>query len=667
MVQHMNHADTVALGAFALIAFGGLHLWLKMRNRHAGVPWLVWPTVLGVLAVGMAMTERTAQETTTRLKRAVLGFAPTYAVEIERLGHRRIALNTPADNTTYLAIIAAEKRWLAANPVVNDIYTFRRKEAGKAFMAVDSETDYDHNGRYEGEREQRTAIGEVWAPSGPTVEAAYGGRGGFDAAPYTDRWGTWVSAYWPLRDAAGHVEAVVGVDYAAAAWASEVAAARYGTIALTSVVLLILFAATVLAALQRAELAARQITADALREARDAAESANALKSDFLARMSHEIRTPMNGVMGVTELLLSTQLDDKQRQFGELIQRSATNLLHIINDILDYSKIEAEKLNLESIEFDPSQLIKDVGELLANRAHAKHLAFDMSVPLDCPRVLVGDPSRLRQVLVNLLSNAIKFTEQGAVNLVTTWRNDQDKLWLRCEVSDSGIGIGPTHDDLFQPFTQADSSITRRFGGTGLGLAICKRIVDLMQGQIGYKPRDGGGTTFWFDVPLTAIKQDADALRRHAHTSLNGTHGALAVAQPARWHGHALLAEDNSVNQIIAQEMLGSFGFTVSTVQDGQSAVTAVTDLRSTFDVVLMDCEMPILDGQSAAKQIREFEATHHRPPIPIIALTAHAEDSARDACLAAGMNDYLKKPFTATQLHQVLAHCLTMPAALSAE
>lgn len=649
MGQLQANVDIAVLVALSCATLVGLHLWLKHRTGRSGLPWAVWPMVFVVLGCGALMASRVADDTTAKLKRAVLGFAPTYALEIERLGHTRITLQTAADDPTYLSIIAAEKRWLAANPAINDIYTFRRKEPGVAYMIVDSETDYDHNGRYQGDRETRTAIAEVWRPQGTTVDAAYAGTGGFDAQPYTDRWGTWVSAYWPLRDANGRVEGVVGVDYAAAAWANEIVAARLGAIAVTSVVLLILVTATLVATLQRAELAARQAVADALRAARDAAESANALKSQFLACMSHEIRTPMNGVMGMTELLLSTSLDDKQRHFAQLISRSGTALLNVINDILDYSKIEANKLTLEAITFDPVELIEDVVELLGGRAQEKGLRFNTELPIDSPHAVRGDPSRLRQVLINLVGNAVKFTPQGSVDLVVTWQRLENEFICRCEVRDTGDGVDPAHGDaLFEPFVQADNTITRRFGGTGLGLAISKRITDLMGGTIGWQPRSGGGSVFWFQVPLQSVTTELPAIVP-----------SRVIPAHAPLRGHVLVAEDNPINQLIAAETLKLMGLDVALAADGHRALAALTQPDVQFDAVLMDCEMPGLDGRSATRLVREFEAANRqRRRVPIIALTAHAHDSDRDACLAAGMDDYLSKPFTATALRETLARWL---------
>ncbi|MFO1426159.1 MAG: histidine kinase dimerization/phospho-acceptor domain-containing protein [Steroidobacteraceae bacterium] len=443
--------DYILFSAAMLAGTIALHAWLRRRGDR-GLTWPIWLMVRAVRGAGAIATERVDPKTRERLQRAVIGLAPTYAMEVERMGHAAIGLQTAADDPTYLRIIDAEKRWLAANPVVNDIYTFRPIDPTHVALIVDSETDYDHNGRYEGEREARTAIGEHFDLDSPYVSAAMAGRGGLDPVPAADRWGTWVSAFWPLRDAQGRVEAVLGVDYEASAWNREIRGARYAAMGVAAIVLLTLLAGSALFALQRIELVTRQSAAEAMRQARDAAESASRLKSEFLACMSHEIRTPMNGVMGVAELLLGTELQPRQRHFADLILRSATNLLAVINDILDYSKIEADKLVLEDIEFDPHEVVEDVGELLGGRAGAKGLELVVRLPQQSPGRVSGDAGRIRQVLTNLVGNAVKFTDSGEVEVTVRWLElASQRPTLRCEVRDTGPGMdAPTRAALFSP-------------------------------------------------------------------------------------------------------------------------------------------------------------------------------------------------------------------------
>lgn len=342
----------------------------------------------------------------------------------------------------------------------------------------------------------------------------------------------------------------------------------------------------------------------------------------------------MNAVIGTASLLSGTRLDPEQREFVETIQRSGDLLVRLLGDILDLSRIEAGRMVVERVAFDPGALLREIVELVRPRAVEKGLALDLDLDPALPARLGGDPVRLRQVLLNLVGNAVKFTAAGRV--VVSVRREQDSA--RFTIADTGIGIAPdVLGGLFRPFTQADASTTRRFGGSGLGLSISKGLVERMGGTIGADSTPGQGSTFWFTLPL--LEPATPAAPAPAATPV--TVRALRV----------LLAEDNPVNQRMAERMLQRLGHTVQVAPDGAAAVAAVLD--GPFDLVLMDCQMPVLDGYEATRAIRDL--TGERGRVPVIALTANALSGDREKCLDAGMDDYLPKPFRIEELAAMLA------------
>lgn len=579
------------MGCAALVAGVATGL---LRTRVSRPFVLAWLPLAALLASATAWVGRVAGEDERhRLQSLVEGMGPTYALELEGHGHARIGLDTPPDDPLYLELVELEKRWLAANPAMADVYTFRRLDDGTVVLLVDAETDYDRDGRYEGERESRTAIGEVYPEEDveDTLRAAFDGRAGFLSVPVTDRWGTWVSAFVPLHDAAGAVEGVVGVDFPAADWERAIDGAVATRLVVGASLLVLVGVAFLIAGQALGERRRRAEEVTRLEAALRGAEAATAARTDLLRTVSHEIRNPLNGVIGMAELLLETELDPDQRHCAETVHRSGQLLLQTLDGVLDFAKLEAGAMVFSSEPTDVRELAALVVQLFGEAARRKKLEIYAHVEPDVPDRARMDATRVRLVLVNLVANAVKFTSAGEVELRVARRGAGA---LAFAVRDTGVGIPADRiARLFAPFEQADGAEThRRFGGSGLGLFIGRRLGEGMGGTLGVDSHAGQGSTFTLTLPAPAEPDDEG--RRG---SLRGR--TLLVLEPHPRAGEAVGA---------ALAALGARAIVASNVRAAEGAAVAHRP-----DLVLVEASALDAVQASSVLQRRKLVAMTARP------------------------------------------------------
>ena len=648
--------DAVVFAGVVLTVLATAEVLLRAKRGHAGLAWWVWAAVAPVVALALVFGARDEATAKANLRRMVSGMGPTYAHELEASSYLTLSLGTGGDDPAYVREIGRQKDWLALNPAVADIYTFVRDAEGRTRLLVDSETDYDGDGAYSGGREARTAIGELYDEDVPALETAFGGVPVFDDDPYTDRWGTWVSAMYPIFDASGRVHSVLGLDFPAEKWLAAAAEARRGTYAEASVLCVLIVGAGAVYRLLRRELDRKDVQGRLMARSEAAAQEASRAKSTFLANMSHELRTPMTAILGFADLLGAPALPDDERvAHARTIKRNGEQLMRLLNDLLDLSKIESGKFTVESIDCSPLEVLGDVASLLGSKAREKGLVFAVEHAWPLPAAIRSDPLRLRQILTNLIDNAIKFTPAGRSVAV---RASMEGPSLRFDVADTGLGIAAHQmDRLFDAFEQVDASMARRFGGTGLGLPIARELARLLGGDVTVSSGGiGAGSTF-----TARVRAGDPAALTMLTAPPNGAGAPIAGAPAAALACRVLLAEDSPDSQRLLSFMLRRAGASVEVASDGHEAVRKAASAPAPFDVVLMDMHMPGLDGVDATRQLRALGVT-----TPIIALTANAMAEERRRTLDAGCDDFLTKPVEPRRLLACVARWAAMPARAAA-
>jgi signal transduction histidine kinase/DNA-binding response OmpR family regulator len=557
--------------------------------------------------------------------------------------HRQLTDPAQEDGPIYQQAVTPLRSILRSSTSIRFIYTCVLKE-GHVYFVLDPTPRGDADG--DGV-EDHSFLMDRYDEANPVLRAVLaGGPPATDEEPVTDRWGTTISGYAPFHDDLGNAVGCVGVDIDLDQYEQRLDGMRsaMGLGALLALACSILVGVVVTrstASLRHARLMAEE-NAKVLKAERMAAERANRAKDEFLAVMTHEIRTPLNAVIGLADLLIASDADAEQRRHLATIRTSGEHLLSMINDILDHSKIDAGHMTLEELPFSPKESAEEVVSLMQEAANAKGLRLELVIEGPVSERVLGDPVRLRQVLLNLVSNAVKFTDTGGVTI--TLRAAQLGGPISFSVVDTGVGMDEaTRIRLFNPFTQGDSSISRRFGGTGLGLSISQRLVKLMGGIISVESAPGRGTAFAFTLPLCATSRPTTVIQRSRPND-----------QVPSFRGRVLVVDDRGINRQVAVAMIKRLGLTVEEAAEGRAALERLA--RGGIDLVLMDCQMPGMDGPTTTAEWRLREGPGKR--IPVIALSAAVMPTDRERCRLAGMDGFLAKPIRLDLLARELSRFL---------
>ncbi len=666
-------------------------VWLLLRYsqvRHARLLVMLGGLLSMLIAVGgYWLVNHYEQQQRESVRSMLQGYVPLFARGMETRGHAKLTWGTTADDPQYRQLLQTQVLWIQKMPAVENIFTLRRDVVGNLRYVVDSAS-----GRTSEGEPAPTPLGELCVHELPGMHLALQGETVFDESRADDRWRVNISAYEPLYDDEGDIEGLLGVDFRAAEYLWQLRLARGLPLIVVAILqaVLLLSMAMFLGLVRRSEQQqviqaelensnnellriqrelethTEQLTQQnlALTLARHKAEVAVKIKSEFLANMSHELRTPLTAILGYADLLHST-LDPASQErrdpnFDPLralntVQRNGQHLLELVNDVLDFSKLEARKMSIERTQIPSQQIVSEIASLLRIRAHDKGLSLSVQYQNPIPQTIRTDPLRLRQILTNLVGNAIKFTETGSVKILVRYAEATlPEPTMIFEVADTGIGLEAAQlQKLFREFSQIDGTLTRKYGGTGLGLAISKRLAYMLGGDIQVSSTPGKGSRFTLHIAAGRLDQvpliHAPCEGENEQVTLT----PVTAAIPTQLVGHILVAEDGPDNQRLISLILGRAGLTITLVEDGEQAFKMLQEYEAaggSIDLVLTDMQMPVMDGYTLATRLRENGYLK-----PIIALTAHALAGDREKCLAAGCNDYTSKPIQRAQLLEKLS------------